>query len=43
MKQLTVADQAPDFALGDHQGKIYRLSEVLQRSNALLVFNIGFA
>jgi peroxiredoxin len=43
MTKLKVGDTAPDFSLPDHTGRIFTLSEVLKTSNALLVFNIGFA
>lgn len=43
MTRLAVGDIAPDFSLPDHTGRIFTLSEVLKTSNALLVFNIGFA
>lgn len=43
MTRLTIGDPAPDFSLPDHTGRIITLSEMLKTSNALLVFNIGFA
>ena len=43
MNHLSIGDPAPDFALEDHTGKLIRLSEVLQKKNVLLVFNLGFA
>jgi len=43
MKQIMVGDPAPDFSLPDHNGRLYTLSEIIARKNALLVFNIGFA
>ena len=43
MTKLKVGDIAPGFSLPDHTGRIHTLSEVLKDSNALLVFNIGFA
>ena len=42
MRRLNVGEAAPDFALPDEQGRLVRLSDVLQEKNALLVFNIGF-
>lgn len=42
MKELiAVGDRAPDFELLASDGKRYRLSEVLARSHALLVFYPG--
>lgn len=43
MEHLSVGDIAPDFTLADHKGELVRLSDLLQRQNVLLVFNIGFA
>jgi peroxiredoxin len=43
MTRLNIGDLAPDFSLPDHSGRIFTLSDVLKTSNALLVFNIGFA
>jgi len=43
LDQLKTGDTAPDFTLPDHTGSEITLSRVLQKSNALLVFNIGFA
>jgi peroxiredoxin len=42
MKHLSVGDIAPDFSLSDHTGKVFRLSEMRQEQNVLLVFNLGF-
>lgn len=42
MKELiAVGAKAPDFELAASDGKTYRLSEVLQRHLALLVFYPG--
>jgi len=43
MIHFSIGDIAPDFELPDHKGKGIGLSEVLNKTNALLVFNIGFA
>jgi len=43
MEHLSVGDTAPDFSLPDHLGEMVRLSDLLQKQNVLLVFNIGFA
>jgi peroxiredoxin len=43
MKLKMVGDPALDFSLPDHNGRLYTLSEIIARKNALLVFNIGFA
>lgn len=43
MGKLKVGDSAPDFALPNHQGTMIRLSDIIQRQNVLLVFNLGFA
>ena len=42
MKRLTVGDTAPDFALPDHRGEMYRLSNLTAAQHVLLVFNLGF-
>lgn len=42
MKRLTIGSEAPDFELPDHNGIIYRLSDIFPKKNVLLVFNIGF-
>ena len=41
MDAYQVGDSAPDFALPDHEGNIYRLSELTAEKNVLLVFNLG--
>jgi peroxiredoxin len=41
-KTLSAGDRAPDFTLPDHTGKPFRLPEVYQTQNVLLVFNLGF-
>ena len=38
---IQVGSQAPGFELGAHDGKTYKLSDVLQRHLALLVFYPG--
>ena len=43
MRKLAVGDPAPNFALPNHQGTTISLSDVVQRQNVLLVFNLGFA
>jgi hypothetical protein len=42
MNQLTVGDTAPDFALPNQDGVVYKLSDIYRAQNVLLVFNIGF-
>ena len=42
MDRLCVGDPAPDFALPDHRGELFRLSEINRLQNVLLVFNLGF-
>lgn len=42
MPRVAVEAQAPDFALPDFTGELFRLSDLRGRSNALLVFNRGF-
>lgn len=42
MGRLSAGDVAPDFALPNHEGALVRLSDVLQRHHALLLFNLGF-
>ena len=42
MKELVAAgSKAPDFELPGHDGATYRLNELLQRTNVLLVFYPG--
>lgn len=42
MNRLSVGDPAPEFALPDHTGKLFRLSDLLRQQHVLLVFNLGF-
>lgn len=42
MSRLSVGDVAPDFELPNHEGIPVRLSDVLEKRNALLLFNLGF-
>ncbi len=42
MSRLSGGDVAPDFALPNHEGTPVSLSEVLEKHNALLLFNLGF-
>jgi peroxiredoxin len=42
MSRLSAGDVAPDFALPNYEGTLVRLSEVLKKHNALLLFNLGF-
>jgi peroxiredoxin len=42
MGRLSVGDLAPDFALPNHEEIHVSLSEVLEKRNALLLFNLGF-
>ena len=37
---VRIGDKAPDFALGDHQGHLVRLSDYRGRKNVVLVFYI---
>lgn len=43
MNRLTVGDTAPDFALPDYTGTLFKLTDIYRSQNVLLVFNIGFA
>lgn len=42
MNRLSIGEPAPDFALPDHAGVVYQLSDVHRSQNVLLVFNLGF-
>ena len=42
MAQIQVNTPAPDFALADFRGKVFRLSDFRGRENVLVVFNRGF-
>jgi peroxiredoxin len=42
MSHLSVGAAAPEFALPNHEGTLVSLSDVLQKHNALLLFNLGF-
>ena len=42
MPRLHTGDQAPDFSLPDHDGRVFHLAEQLKAGNVLLVFNLGF-
>jgi peroxiredoxin len=39
---VTINQPAPDFELTDLNGKLFKLSEVNDHKNILLVFNRGF-
>jgi peroxiredoxin len=38
---LAIGSQAPDFELGAHDGKTYRLRDVLKRKHVALIFYPG--
>ena len=38
---LAIGSKAPDFALAAHDGKTYRLSDVLQSRHVALIFYPG--
>lgn len=42
MSQVVINTPAPDFTLLDYEGKTFRLSDQIGKSNVLLVFNRGF-
>ena len=42
MKRLMVGERSLDFALPDQHGVLYKLSDINQSQNVLLVFNLGF-
>lgn len=42
MNHLSVGDTAPDFTLSNHEGELFKLSDVYRAQNVLLVFNLGF-
>jgi len=42
MNHLSVGETAPDFTLPNHEGEFFKLSEIYQTQNVLLVFNLGF-
>ena len=42
MTRLQNGDQAPDFSLPDHEGRVFHLTELRKSGNVLLVFNLGF-
>ena len=41
MTHLKSGDQALDFSLLDHEGRVFHLAEQLKSGNVLLVFNLG--
>lgn len=43
MDKLQKGEFAPNFSLPDHTGRVLTLHDLLNDTNALLVFNIGFA
>ncbi len=43
MSKVSINTKAPDFSLLDFEGNPFRLSELEGESNAVLVFNRGFA
>jgi peroxiredoxin len=43
MPKVSLNTPAPDFALSDFQGEIFRLSDFKGKAKVLLVFNRGFA
>lgn len=42
MAQVTLNTPAPDFTLTDYEGKPFRLSDLRDQFNVLLVFNRTF-
>ena len=42
MPKVEIHAMAPDFELADFTGKPFRLSDLRDKSNVLLVFNRGF-
>jgi peroxiredoxin len=42
MAHIEIDTPAPDFALADFRGQLFRLSDQRGRHNVLLVFNRGF-
>jgi peroxiredoxin len=42
MSRLSLGDTAPNFALPNHEGAVFKLSDVYRTQNVLLVFNLGF-
>lgn len=42
MNRLVAGDLAPDFALPDHNGVMFRLSDAHRSQYVLLVFNLSF-
>ena len=42
MSQVTLNTPAPDFTLPDYEGKSFRLSDLREKYNVLLVFNRTF-
>jgi peroxiredoxin len=42
MNHLSLDELSPDFELQNHEGRIFRLSDLYNILNVLLVFNIGF-
>ncbi len=43
MSQVTLDTPAPDFCLIDFEGKTFRLSDLREKHNVLLVFNRTFS
>lgn len=42
MASVDVNKQAPDFALNDFKGNVFKLSDFRGKSNVLIVLNRGF-
>jgi peroxiredoxin len=42
MPKVEIQVEAPDFALPDFRGTLFRLSSLRTRNHVLLVFNRGF-
>ena len=42
MPQVSINTPAPDFALTDYKGQLFRLSDLHGKSDVLLIFNRTF-
>ncbi len=43
LNHLSIGDPAPDFTLPNHEGTLFKLSDLFASRSVLLVFNLGFA